>query len=274
MLNKIKISISKYFYTIINSKLTTIILFVICCLLLVLNFIDLLNVNHFDSLFVQESTDNKVLSVYQYRIRLNRDFLPENIAYNSNNIVTSSPTPITSKLSQERMSSTSITPSLTPVVTSPTTIQDSVNKSDYSNQRNNNRSNNNTEEDKNLNIKLTSKSTAEGRDRDRELIFRFLLDTIEEYEFYHDKLPEIYIDKSGTLLSDDPSSVIYFYNGNENRTNAIAINLGNESYMFIRVESCTKVVFEDYLMPFEFNIENKKIILCMESGGTKIHTFD
>ncbi len=269
MLNKIKASILEYSDTILNSKLTTIILCAICCLLLVINFFDVFNANHFDSLFVQESSDNKVLGVYQYRIRLNRDFLPENIAYNSNNIATSSPTPITSKLSQERMSSTTVTPSPTPVATPSPTTRDRVNKSNDSNQ-----SNNDTEKDKNLNIRLTSKSTAEGRDKDRELIFRFLVDTIEEYEFYYDKLPEIYIDKSGTLLSDDPSSVIYFYNGTENKTNAMAINLGSESYMFIRVESCSKVVFEDYLMPFEFDIENKKVILCMESGNTKVHTFD
>jgi hypothetical protein len=257
MLNKIKADTFKYLHRTLNSKVTTVLLVSMFCVLLVFHFIDLFENNHVDSMLEQESSDGKVLGINQYKIRLNRDFLPEDLVYNGNNIATLSPTPIVSKLSREKMSGTFVTPSLTPVVTTSPTSQ----------------SNNVVEQDKNLNIRLTSKSSIEGRDKDRELIFKLLIDTIEEYEFYHDRFPEIYIDKSSTLLSDDPSSVIYFYNGTENKTNAMAINLGSESYMFIRVEACNKVVFEDYLIPLEYNIESKYLTLCMESGNTKVNYF-
>ncbi|BDQ04689.1 MAG: hypothetical protein KatS3mg084_0207 [Candidatus Dojkabacteria bacterium] len=277
MLNKIKANIFKYLHGILNSEATTILLFSMCCLLLVFDFIGLFRHNHVDSSLLNEISDNNVLGIYQYKVRLNNDFLPENVVYNSrsigSNIAAFSPTPTVSRFSQEIISSTPVTPSLTPVITTSTTTQDTASKSNDSAQSNKAESNNALERDKNLNIRFTSKSTVEGRDRDRELIFKLLVDNIEEYEFYYDKFPEIYVDKSETLLSDDPSSVIYFYNGTENKTNAMAINLGSESYMFIRVEACNKVVFEDYLIPLEYNIESKYLTLCMESGNTKVNYF-
>lgn len=117
-----------------------------------------------------------------------------------------------------------------------------------------------------LDIDIDSSSTIEGRDRDREIIFKYLYDSIEEYLFYYDKLPEIYIDKSATLLSDEPSELIYFYNGDENKTNAISINLGTESYVFSRFNKCEDVQFDENLFAFTYSLEDKKIFLCLESG--------
>ena len=123
------------------------------------------------------------------------------------------------------------------------------------------------------NIDFTPTSTVEGRDSDRVLIFRLLKDSIEEYLFYYGQMPKIYVDKSSTPLTKEPSELIYFYNDTENRTNALSINLGSESYVFSLVDNCDNEQSSDNIFAFAYSTENKSLILCKESGDIEEYGF-
>jgi hypothetical protein len=111
-------------------------------------------------------------------------------------------------------------------------------------------------------------STLEARDQDRMLITELLADKVSEYFFYYEKLPELYSNKSESLLDTEGSEVIYFYNQSENKTNAMALNLSIDSYSIKRVSNCSEKSLEGDVN-ITYSLEIGKLILCKESGESK-----
>lgn len=115
----------------------------------------------------------------------------------------------------------------------------------------------------------TVSSTVQGRDSDRQLIIELLSDLITEYMFYYELAPDIYVNKSGTLLKDDSNAdQIFLYNGTQNRTNALSIKLIPKTYFFNLVNSCEGNESKIASLNFVFDRENNKLALCKEDLAT------
>lgn len=110
-------------------------------------------------------------------------------------------------------------------------------------------------------------SSLETRDAERRLFAQELANQIGEYKVKYSQSPNLYIDKSKTELGSLPSSIVYLYNSDQNRTNAIAIATGfdNDDYKFKRVSSCSLESSKNDLIVFELNEEF--ILLCEEGGS-------
>lgn len=111
--------------------------------------------------------------------------------------------------------------------------------------------------------------TVEGRDLDREIIAEQIADFISEYHFNYGKYPEFYGNKSEEKLLIKESSSIYFYNGKENKTNAMGISLPPESYLFREVLVCEGNYSTENSMNFTFDKGQLKISLCTEGNFRK-----
>jgi hypothetical protein len=109
-------------------------------------------------------------------------------------------------------------------------------------------------------------STPEARDKDRSIISQLLADKISQYYFLHGIYPYIYSDKSKTELIDIPSEKIYFYNVDQNRTNAMALSLGedDDTYKFVRVSDCSDHISKENELVFSF--DERKVEVCGEVG--------
>lgn len=109
-------------------------------------------------------------------------------------------------------------------------------------------------------------STVEGRDEDRILIVQLMADRISEYFFLYSEMPKLYRDKSKSELTNQPSNYIYFYNGDDNKVNALSLTFGADesSYLFFEVSSCDGNKSTENNVAFVYN-ENV-ISLCKESG--------
>jgi hypothetical protein len=110
-------------------------------------------------------------------------------------------------------------------------------------------------------------STAAGRDEDRILITQHLADRISEYTFLYSKVPQLYADKSKTPLSSEAASSVYFYNEDENRTNAAGFTLSSESYQLSKVESCESSASTGRVIVFVYTDDS--ISLCKETSGVE-----
>ncbi len=110
-------------------------------------------------------------------------------------------------------------------------------------------------------------STAEKRDEDRSLITKLLSDRMSEYSYMHGKIPQLYSNKSKIELTENLSKSIYLYNGDSNRTNAAAIILDTDGYLFSKVNNCDLVKSKDNTLVFSF--VGSEISLCLESGLIK-----
>lgn len=115
-----------------------------------------------------------------------------------------------------------------------------------------------------------SSNTLDGRDKDRRIIIEQMANFITEYNFEFDKMPELYADKSETSLSVKESTSIYFYNGKENKSNAMGITLSSESYTLKQVSSCQNNYSKENNINFVYSKEVPQLLLCRESGSDEV----
>ena len=110
-------------------------------------------------------------------------------------------------------------------------------------------------------------STRSERDRERKVIARLIADRIMEYYFKYDSPPGLYRDKSKTELTSEPAHIVYLYEGNTNRIDALAVTTGRKKtdYTFSRVHSCSQQTSTGLNITFIFN--DTEVILCKEDGG-------
>ena len=113
-------------------------------------------------------------------------------------------------------------------------------------------------------------STVAGRDEERILIAQLITDNITEYYFKYGLYPGLYKDKSQTELSTDPSYIIYFYNNEENKTNALAFTLGDDKgdYSLSRVVSCENIEVKENELKFSYH--EAQLNLCRENGDVEV----
>ncbi len=124
-------------------------------------------------------------------------------------------------------------------------------------------------ETKNNSLDISSGETKEGRNKDRIIIGDLIADIISEYLFEKGKLPLLYNNKSKKEISNTPTKIIYFYNGDENKINAKAFTLGNnpDLYSYVRIDKCTETLVNSKLVHFIYT--STDIHVCLEGGGSE-----